>query len=39
MEEEVFTRCWWVNQRERDNWEEQEVGWNVIIRWIFRKCE
>jgi hypothetical protein len=37
MEGEVCTRCWWGNQRERDHWEDQDVGGGIILRWIFRK--
>ena len=24
---------------ERDHWEDQDVDWRIILRWIFRKWE
>jgi hypothetical protein len=39
MKEDVCIGCWWVNQRERDYWGDQDVGGRIILRWIFRKWE
>ena len=36
---EECTRFWWGNLRERDNWGDQDVDGQIILRWIFRKCE
>ena len=37
--EEVCTRFWWGNRRERDHWGDQDVDERIILRWIFRKWE
>jgi hypothetical protein len=26
---------WWVSQRERDHWEDQDIGEWIILRWLF----
>jgi hypothetical protein len=33
--EEVNTRFWWGNQREKDNLEELGVDGCIVLRWIF----
>jgi hypothetical protein len=25
---------WWENQKERDHWEDQDVGELIILKWI-----
>jgi hypothetical protein len=25
---------WWESQKERDHWENQDVGWWTILKWI-----
>jgi hypothetical protein len=37
--ERGFTGCWWENLRERGHWEDPDVDWKIIKRWIFRKLE
>ena len=32
MEEEVCTRFWWGNLRERDHWGDQDVDGRIILR-------
>jgi hypothetical protein len=27
-------RIWWESQKERDNWEDQDVGGWTILKWI-----
>jgi hypothetical protein len=36
---EVCTGCWWVSQRERDQWGDPDVDGRIILRGIFRKLE
>ena len=36
--EEVYTKFWWGNLRERDNLEDPEVEGRISI-WIFRKWD
>jgi hypothetical protein len=26
--------CWWENQKEEDHWEDRNVGWWTILKWI-----
>jgi hypothetical protein len=26
---------WWESQKERAHWEDQDVGWRIILKWIF----
>jgi hypothetical protein len=28
---------WWESQKERDHWEDQNVGGWTILKWIFRE--
>jgi hypothetical protein len=37
--EELCTRCWWGNQRERDHWEDQGVDGRIILKIIFKKWD
>jgi hypothetical protein len=34
---EMYTGFWWGNLRERDHFEDPDVDWRIILRWIFRK--
>ena len=35
----MYTGFWWGNLRERDNLEDLSVGWRIILKWIFNKCD
>jgi hypothetical protein len=37
--EEVYTRFWWGNLRERAYLEDPGVDGRIILRWIFRKWD
>jgi len=37
--EEMYTRFWWRNLRERDNLEDPGVDGRIILRCIFSKCD
>jgi len=37
VRDEVYTRFWRENLRERDHWEDPGVDWRIILRLIFRK--
>ena len=37
--EEVCTRFWWGNLRERDHWGDQDVDGRIILKRIFRKWD
>ena len=37
--EEVYTRFWWGNLRERDNLGNQDVDGRIILGWILRKWD
>jgi hypothetical protein len=28
---------WWERQKDRDHYEDQDVGWRVILRWILER--
>jgi len=34
---EVRTGFWWVDQRERDHFDDVGVGGRIILKWIFKK--
>jgi hypothetical protein len=27
---------WWESQKERDHYEDQDIGWWTIIKWILK---
>jgi hypothetical protein len=29
--------CWWENQKERDYWEDEDVGGWTILKWILER--
>jgi hypothetical protein len=31
--------CWWESQRERDRWEDQDVGGLIILGWRFERWD
>jgi hypothetical protein len=33
----MHTGFWCESQKERDNYEDIEVGWRIILKWIFEK--
>jgi hypothetical protein len=35
--EEVHIGYWWESQKERDQWEEQDVGGWTILKWILER--
>jgi hypothetical protein len=37
--EEVHTRFWWGNLRERNHLEDPSIDGRIILRWIFRKWD
>jgi hypothetical protein len=36
---EVYTRFWWGNLREGDNFEDPGVDGRIILIWMFRKWD
>jgi hypothetical protein len=28
---------WWESQKERDHWEDQDVGWWTILKWMLER--
>jgi hypothetical protein len=35
----MLTGYWWESQKERDHWEEQDVGWWTILKWILERYD
>jgi hypothetical protein len=35
----VHTEFWRGNSRERDHFEDLGIGWWIILKWIFRRCD
>jgi hypothetical protein len=35
----MHIRYWWESQKERDHWEDQDVGGWTIIKWILIEIE
>jgi hypothetical protein len=33
----MYTGYWWESQKERDHWEDQDVGGWVILKWILER--
>jgi hypothetical protein len=29
--------CWWESQKERDHWEDQDIGGRTILKWILER--
>jgi hypothetical protein len=29
--------CWWESQKERDHWEDEDIGGWIILRWVLEK--
>jgi hypothetical protein len=36
-EREMHIAYWWETQKERDHWEDQDVGWWTILKWILER--
>jgi hypothetical protein len=36
---EMHIRYWWENQKERDHWEDVDVGGKMIVKWILEKYD
>jgi hypothetical protein len=36
---EVCTGFWWGDLRKRYHWEDPAIGGNIMLWWIFRKCD
>jgi hypothetical protein len=34
---EMYIGYWWEIQKERDHWEDQDVGGWTILKWILRE--
>jgi hypothetical protein len=35
----MCTRFWWESQKERDHYEDLDVGGRVVLRWIIEKYD
>jgi hypothetical protein len=33
----IDIRYWWESQKERDHWEDQDVGGWTILKWILER--
>jgi hypothetical protein len=33
----MHTRFWWENQRERDHYDEKDIGQLIILKWILER--
>jgi hypothetical protein len=33
----MHVEYWWENQKERDHWEDQDVGGRTTLKWILRE--
>jgi hypothetical protein len=36
---EVLTDFWWGNLRKRDHFEDLDIDWRIILKWIFKKWD
>jgi hypothetical protein len=34
----MHTGYWWESQKDKDHWEEQDVGGWTILKWISERC-
>jgi hypothetical protein len=32
----VYTGFWWGNLKERDNLEESDLNWRILLKWILK---
>jgi hypothetical protein len=32
-------RTWWESQKKRDHYEDLDIGWRIILRWILERHE
>jgi hypothetical protein len=39
MEKETLIGYWWESQRERDHWEDQDVGGWIMLGWILERWD
>jgi hypothetical protein len=35
----INTGVWRKNKKERDHWEDLDVGWKIILKWILGKLD
>jgi hypothetical protein len=33
----AYIRYWWKIQKERDHWEDQDVGGWIILKWVLER--
>jgi hypothetical protein len=33
----MYIGFWWESQKERDHWEDLDVGGRIILEWIFER--